>query len=266
AIDELRSSGRPLGTITAPVLGLKTGANEVFVGRLLESLGETVAVELGGQRVVLESSLVRPALRGRDIRAFRTYANRIILWTHDETGEPLRVLPCKARRYFLRQSAILRSRKDYRTGPPWSVFRVAGAISKHRVVWSDISRRPRAVALDETDAKSGIPLNSCYLAPVGDAKTALVVAATMNSTWAHALVTAYADEARGGYRRVNSRVASQIPIPVTGPKQDKLAELSRLMHNQTNVENYDVDEVVADALDLSAKTRTTLRELSANQR
>jgi hypothetical protein len=266
ALDELLSSGQPLGAVAPPVLGLKTGANDIFVGRLLESFGETVAVELGSQRVVLESSLVRPALRGRDIRPFRAYSNRVILWTHDEAGNPLQILPRKASRYFSQRSTALRSRKDYKTGPPWCVFRVTGAISKHRVVWSDIARRPRAVALDETHAKSAIPLNSCYLAAVPDPKTALVVAATMNSIWAHALATAYADEARGGYRRINARVASHMPIPVTGPKHDGLAEFSRLMHNQTNAEDYDVDEMVADALDLSTKTRTALRELSANQR
>jgi adenine-specific DNA-methyltransferase len=264
ALDEFRSSGESLGTLAPPVLGLKTGANDVFVGRLLESYGETVAVELGSRRVILEESLVRPALRGRDIRAFRACSNRILIWTHDDAGKPLHSLPRKASRYFEQQSTLLRSRKDYRAGPPWTVFRVTGAISEHRVVWSDIAQSPRAVALDETEARSAIPLNSCYLAPVTDAKVALVTAATMNSTWARALATACADEARGGYRRINSRVAAQIPIPAAGPKRDRLAEFSRLMHNQTDADNNDVDEMVADALDLSSKTRTALRTLAAN--
>jgi hypothetical protein len=262
ALDEFRFSGQSLANLAPPVLGLKTGANDVFVGRLLESHGETVAVELGSRRVILEESLIRPALRGRDIRAFRACANRIILWTHDDAGKPLDSLPRKASRYFEQQSALLRLRKDYRAGPPWTVFRVTGAISKHRVVWSDIARRPRAVALDETEAKSAIPLNSCYLAPVTDADAALVTAATMNSIWARALATAYADEARGGYRRINSRVAAQIPIPAAGPKRDTLAAFSRLLHNQTDADNNDVDEMVADALDLSSRTRTALRTLA----
>jgi hypothetical protein len=188
-----------------------------------------------------------------------------MLWTHDAAGEPLHELPDKASRYFDRHASLLRARKDYRAGPPWTVFRLTGAIAEHLVVWSDIARSPRAVALEETEARSAIPLNSCYLCVAPDAATALVIAATMNSIWSRALTVACADEARGGYRRINSRVAAQIPIPAAGRERDALVDLSRSAHSQRHDHNSsDVDEMVADGLGLSDKARAALRKLATD--
>ncbi|UCG86727.1 MAG: N-6 DNA methylase [Gemmatimonadota bacterium] len=264
ALDELLSSGTALGRVCPPMLGVKTGANDVFVGELLEAVGEFAMVRFGAHRAVVERMMLRPALRGRDIRPFSTVRNRVLLWTHDERGRPLRTLPRKAARYLKRHADRLRSRKDYRSGPLWTVFRVGGAVSNHRVVWSDIARCPRAVALDETDSQEAIPLNTCYVVAAPDGEVALAIAATLNSTWARALSIASADEARGGYRRINARVAARLPIPSASTKRTELAQLSLSCHKRENVDTDQLDDAVADALGLSAPARSRLRSLASH--
>jgi hypothetical protein len=266
AVEEFRTSGIALGQVAPPALGVKTGANGIFIGTQID-LGCTEALlEFGDRKVTIERALIRPALRGRDVRQFSAKPERVILWTHGDSGQPLATLPPKAARYFKGHSAALRSRNDYRSGPRWSVFRVAASIATHRVVWADIARYPRAVALDETDASQAIPLNTCYVVAAPDRECALAIAATLNSRWARAQVLVSADEARGGYRRINARVASQIPIPLAGAQRTALAELSLWAHTHPNVAHEDLDDAVAEALDLSVRTRKVLCSLAPNNR
>jgi hypothetical protein len=246
------------------MLGVKTGANGVFVGKLIDTVGEVATVMFGARRTVVERAVLKPALRGRDIRPFSAVSNRVLLWTHDVDGRALEVLPPRATRYLKQHAEALRSRRDYRKGPLWTVFRVGSAVSRNRVVWSDIARCPRAVALDETHARRSVPINTCYVVSAPDREAALAIAATLNSTWARVLSIASADEARGGYRRINARVAARLPIPTAGAKRAALAKLSLLCHRRGNVDTDELDEAVADALDLSGPARALLRSLASH--
>jgi hypothetical protein len=264
ALDDLRNSGIALGQLAPPALGVKTGANAVFIGVPIDMNAAEALVMFDEREVEVEQALLRPALRGRDVSAFSAKPERVILWTHSDNGDVLESLPLKASRYLKHHSAKLRSRKDYRKGPPWTVFRVTASLSAHRVVWADIARYPRSVALDETDFGNAIPLNTCYVAAAPDRECALAIAATLNSTWACVQSITSADEARGGYRRINARVASEIAVPHPGAQRKALAELSLQAHIHRNVNVNDLDEAVADALDLSIRTRKALRSLAAN--
>ncbi len=266
ALREFRASGRPLRTVAPPILGVKTGADKIFLGQLVATDGSTAEVQFGNHRITIERSSLRPALRGRDVRAFSAKPQRVILWAHDGSGAPLRHLAPRAAGYVKQQSPLLLRRSDYRTGPLWSVFRIRGATADNRVVWPDIARRPRAVALDETEAHTAIPLNTCYVAPAPDRETALVITAVLNSIWAMAFAAVSADEARGGYRRMNAHVIEQIPVPDGGLARVALTELSQRAHRHEHVTNEDLDEAVADALGLSARTRRHLRALAADHR
>jgi len=266
ALEELRRSGRPLGEIAAPALGVKTGADAMLVGVLVELSDGIGVVRFGGVEARLELCVLRAALRGRDVDRFRARIGRVVLWGHDAHGAPLRRLPNRAARYVRDRAEALSRRGDYRGGPLWTVFRTGPAVRGNRVVWPDIARRPRAVALDETDAGHAVPLNTCYVAPAPDRDAALVAAAVLNSSWSAALTAVTADEARGGYRRINARVASAIPIPADGRCRTALAELSASAHRGEQVDDTELDEAVADALALSVRARRTLRRLLADHR
>lgn len=265
ALAELRASGRPLGEIAQPALGVKTGADAVFVGVLLHLKNGVGVVEFAGHPVEVEAELLRPAVRGRDVRPYRAAPSRVLLYAHHASGRPLPRLPSLAARYIDSHSSELRRRADQHGGPPWEVFRVRAALATHRVIWADIARRPVAVALDETEVPRALPLNTCYVAPAPDRESALVIAAILNSTWAAVLAAVTADEARGGYLRINARVAAGLPIPPHGPARTRLADLSADAHRFPPVDHAALDDAVADALDLSGPVRASLRALAAHR-
>lgn len=88
--------------------------------------------------------------------------------------------------------------------------------------------------------------------------------AVMNSTWAAAFIAQYADEARGGYRRINASVAQKLPVPHKGSRRIALAQLTiRAQKNEADGEE-ELDEAVANALGLSKRARKILRKLADN--
>jgi hypothetical protein len=259
ALEEFRSSGKPLGQSSPPMLGVKTGADSIFVGRIVGTSADLAIVALQGREVLLEPTLLRPVLRGRDVRRFSTKSSGVILWCHGDDGTPFSSLPSNAASYFGRCAREARNRSDYRSGPVWTLFRTRCTAVQHRIVWSDIVQRPRAVVLEETAEPLAIPLNTCYVASAPNREAALAATAVFNSTWAAAFFVSSADEARGGYRRINGRVARLLPVPKPGPRRAALAQLSKRVHENEGDDNEDVDAAVAYALDLSTRTQDILR-------
>jgi hypothetical protein len=259
ALEEFRSSGEPLGQSSPPMLGVKTGADGIFVGHIVGTSADLAIVAFRDREVMLEATLLRPVLRGRDVRRFSTKSSGVILWCHRDDGTPFSSLPSNTASYFRRCAREARNRSDYRGGPVWTLFRTRCTGMQHRIVWSDIVQRPRAVVLEESAVPLAIPLNTCYVASAPDREAALAATAVFNSTWAAAFFASSADEARGGYRRINGRVARLLPIPNPGPRRAALAQLSKRVHEDEGDDNEDVDAAVADALALSTKTQDILR-------
>lgn len=264
AVRRMLESGPPIDETAAPSLGVKTGADRIFVGTVKCTNRGITLVRFPATEAWLETELLRPALRGRDVRPFGAAPRTVILFAYDRAGRPLPALPELASRYFDGHSARLRRRADYRRGPPWTLFRTKNALEPYRVVWRDIARIPQAVALEETAWAAAIPLNTCYVLSVRDRAAALAVTAVLNSTWATAVAAVMADEAQGGYRRINARLAGRLPVPETSTAREQLAELSLLAHQRADVSDRDIDEAVADSLGLDAATRDTLRALAGD--
>jgi hypothetical protein len=263
ALDAFRWSATPLGSVAPPALGVKTGADDLFVGELLERHGTLARIRFGVGDVELEAGLLRPAVRGRDVRAFSISPTRYILWTHDRSGRPRMSLPPRAAGHIAAHHGRLIARADYRGARPWCLFRIGPALARYRVVWRDLTRRPAAVFLDSGGANSAVPMNTCYVAAMPDDRSAHAVTAVLNSTWASALVHVMADEARGGYRRMNARVAGLLPVP-TAEAAAPLVALSTDLHHTRTSRDRDLDDAVADALGLAPRTRNALRQLAAH--
>jgi hypothetical protein len=260
ALERLRRAGPPLRDFASPALGVKTGADDLLLGTLREERGTTALVRFREREVELERHMLRPALRGRDVTPFAARTARVIFWPYASDGTLACDLPPLAARYARALRARLTARADYRGGPCWTLFRVRPSLGRWRVVWADIARVPTAVALDEV-AGDAVPLNSCYVA-VADREAVLAIAGMLNTTWARALLRAGADEARGGYRRYNARTTAALPIPAPGPGRAALAAASRRAHHHHDVTQHELDGVAADALDLPAAVRPTLRALA----
>ncbi len=264
ALEEFREAGTPLGEAAPPMLGVKTGADRHFLGRVVDGNESVSVVELKQGRFLIETSLLRVALRGRDVRRFAIRPTKVLVWCHAADGAPLTRIPKHSARYFEQCAEALRGRSDYRSEPAWCVFRTRCTLGDHRLVWPDISRRPRAVALNETQSPAAIPMNTCYVSATDDRETALAAAAVMNSTWAAAFFMAGTDEASGGYRRINARAARHLPVPLPGDARAELAQLSNRIHQDENFDNQELDDAVAHTLGLSKRTRQALKLLAEN--
>jgi len=210
-----------------PQLGVKTGADDVFLVR-----------EAGAG--------TRPAVRGRDVGAWRCAARLHLLWTHDSDGRPLARLPSEVAAQLAPHLDRLRRRADYRAGAPWQVFRTALAQARHRVLWPDLCRRLAAVVPDAAI----VPLNTVYGIATRDGQEAVALAALLNSRWLTALARLVADPARGGFHRFNAGVVRSLPVPRPGPVWAALATLGG--------RREPADDIVADAFELDQRDRRAL--------
>ena len=262
ALEDFRSSGTPLGRVASPALGLKTGADTILVGEVIERRARLSRVRFRSGVNEIETSVLRPVLRGRDIKPFRARPARVVLWGYDGHGHPKKSLPPQASAYFAAHRSRLQKRADFVHGPPWTLFRLTTALSHHRVAWPDIARRPIAVALDGASPNPALPLNSCYVSSAPSSTAALAICAVMNSSFTCALVAATADEARGGYRRFNARVASEVPVPSNEDASQALAHLVIRYQQFEDFDQADLDAAVAEALGLGSTTRDNLQRLA----
>ncbi len=222
-------------------LGVKTGANEVFLHP-----PESV-----------EPELVRRAFRGRDVTPFRVRRTLPMLWPYGDSGEPLDQLPTGAQQHFRAHETALRNRADFSGGPPWTLFRTRAAVSRPRVAWADLAPRLNAVALTNGSARL-IPLNTCYVMPVPGSRIALVLAAWLNSTCIRALARLGADPASGGFARFNARAVGALPLPDSVLADAALAEWAKGAGPEPD--QRELDDLTASHLDLSA---AELRVLSS---
>jgi methylase of polypeptide subunit release factors len=207
AFDRLARAGEPLAEspFGPPQLGVKCGCNEAFVLR---------RSDVSGSEEPVERSLLRPLLRGESVAPWSVErASEWLVWTHDESGAPLKSLPPRTALWLGRWRERLAARSDLRPGTQWwSLFRVgAAASSRARVVWADMGRSPRALVLHAGDRT--VPLNSCYVLPCSNLTDARAIAALLNSTVAAAWLGVLAEPARGGYRRYMAWTVSLLPLP-----------------------------------------------------
>jgi hypothetical protein len=227
-VRRLRAAFPTVGDRWTPQLGVKTGADDLFL-------------------VDHESPGTRPAIRGRDVVAWRCKPRRHVLWTHGADGTPLARLSREFSERLSLHEERLRLRADYRGGPPWQLFRTGLGFAAHRVVWPDLGRRLAAAV----PAPEVVPLNTVYGIATRDAADAAALAALFNSCWLTALARLVADPARGGFRRFNARVVRGLPVPAAA--SPLWAELAR-----RGQRCEPADDLVADAFELDAADRRAL--------
>jgi hypothetical protein len=236
----------PLGERLTCHLGVKTGANRIF----LDPPG------------TVEAFLLRWAVRGRDVGPFQTRPARRLLWPHDEAGVPLGRLPPGAAAHLGPYEAELRDRADYVAGPAWTLFRTAAATSRHRLVWADLARRLTACALTGARDALSIPLNTCYVAPTRSEAEAERLAAWLNSTWTRAVARIGAVPASGGFHRFTAAVVSRLPLPAAVLSDEGLLAIAKAGRAGEPVQET-LDDLTAAHLALSFRERTALARLVA---
>lgn len=234
-------------------LGLKTGANRIFLNPPDD----------------LEPEVLRWAIRGRDLAPFCCVPRSRLLWTHDAEGKPRRELPSRCMAYLAPYHSELRARRDFTGGPPWTLFRAAPAVARHRVVWADLARQLAAAALTTHCHHDCIPLNSCYVAVASSATQAEHLAAWLNSTWLRAAARAGTVRAAGGFARFNAQAIADLPLPDPGLADPELGRLARAGRLGAAVQD-ELDDLVGRHLNLSSVAQSALRAVvggsSSNRR
>jgi Eco57I restriction-modification methylase len=225
-------------------LGLKTGANHLFLD----------------PPATIAPRHLRWAVRGRDVRAFRTRTRVRLLWTHGPDGAPLDRLPPDAAAHLSPHETLLRARADFAGGPAWTLFRTRAATARHRVVWSDLARRLTACALTGRRDAGRIPLNSCYVAAVATAEQAERLAAWLNARWVGALAQIGAMPAAGGFHRYAAALVSGLPLP-QGVLADASLSAIAIAGRRGEPVQEALDEIAAGHLGLSLRDRRTLGRL-----
>lgn len=183
----------PLGVSHPPRLGVKTGANAVFLNP-----PEAVA------------EYTRRAVRGRDIGPGGVAVGNRLLWPADRRGVPWDVIPPPIERYLAPHRARLEARSDTIDHRWWRLFRTEAATATHRVVWPDLARDLFATAAIPPEA---VPLNSCYVIVTASAREADVIVAWLRTPWIRALARLGSEEASGGHRRFGARTVAAVPLP-----------------------------------------------------
>ena len=217
-------------------LGVKTGADSIFLD----------------PPDAIDDSLVRRALRGRDIAPFLVRPRNRILWTHDDRGLPLATLPPEAMAVLGPALRRLRARADYRDGPPWTLFRTEAATTRFRVVWSDLGRSIRAAALIGPEHRDLVPLNTCYFIGTSSAPVALALAAWLNAEPIRRLADRRATVAASGFRRFNAAVIGSLPLPEGVTTDPTLIDIARAARRTGRIDQIALDARAAALLEGSA--------------
>jgi hypothetical protein len=244
ALTDLHAEHPRLGETFTCHLGLKTGANRVFLN----------------PPEGLEPEVLRWAIRGRDLRAFRYTATSRLLWTHDDIGQTRPELPPRCAAYVAAHLPELRARKDYAGGPPWAVFRVRAAIAQYRVIWADLARQLMAAALTAPHDPQYVPLNSCYVASASSASHAERLTAYLNSTWLRAAARLSAVPAASGFARFNARTIASLPLPLTVSADAVLPSLAQQGRSGAAVQE-ELDAIVVRHLSLTSTAQNALRSV-----
>jgi hypothetical protein len=193
---------------------VKCGCNDAFTVEVTGRDGDDALVAHGTRTGAIEGARIRPLVRGETVTAWRLRPSpSAIVWTHDEHGAPLAVLPPRTARWLAPWRTRLAGRSDLRGGRTWwSLFRTDAAdCERTRVVWCDFGLAPRAAVIPPGDPT--VPLNSCYALACCDPDDALAVCAILNSRLAAAWLGAIAEPARGGWHRYLAWTVALLPLP-----------------------------------------------------
>lgn len=249
AVRSALQAGPPLRSRFRTCLGVKTGANDVFLR------SRSRAAELPAAHRA-------PALLGRDVAPFRLNPSAVLLSAVDPRGRPLDTVPPEVQTYLAAHRHRLDRRADARAPAtrPWALFRTDLLRCEWSVVWRDIALRLESAPLHRTVSTDPIPLNTCYGAAVPDERTAFWLAAFLNSRLVRTVAAALADRASGGAFRFSGATVGMLPIPPDpdDPSVRALEALGREAARGDPSDPDDLDATVTRALGLDPDTAARL--------
>ena len=245
-----------LGDLVRITMGIMTQADAKFLVKKVELTDEKdvlLITTIDGKTHRIEKSLLRPLVRGRNIKDWNFNVREWIIWTHDEEGKVLTKLPKEGKKYFETYKEALRKRSDYkRKMPYWIIFRVSPLTLSKKVAWREVSTRMESVYMPENvdDELLGqstlVPLKSVFFISIKHNSLGYALSALLKSEILNCFMMTFARRARGGYFGFSSPVVGSVPVPEclaahlmakNTTKNEKklfqgLADLSRKIHEE----------------------------------
>jgi hypothetical protein len=250
AIRQTLRAGPRLGAAFRPTLGVKTGANDVFL-RDASRADE------------LPRSCRVPAVQGRDVGPFAVRPGAWLLAAVAGDGTPLAQPPGDVLEYLAPFTGRLARRADARGECSWVLFRTEILRSPFLVIWRDIAMRLEAAVLCRDAPGAPIPVNSCYGLAAPDAHAAHWLAAWLNSAPIRNVATVLAERASGGAFRFSAAVVGALPLPACRATPDVrgLAAIAEAAERGEDWDAHELDTRAARALGLAPETNRLLAYL-----
>ncbi|MDX1583673.1 MAG: hypothetical protein R3338_08740, partial [Thermoanaerobaculia bacterium] len=217
-----------------PVMGVKTGANDLFF--LDESkLGAEGLTTPDG--VTIPWSALTRCVRGRDVRRWCANDSRWMIWP-EEAGNAA----------WKREYAAAK-------GIAAHDLRLAYVRPEHlgwKVVWKDLATRLEAVVVPDTVEIRGrrlplIPNQTLYCLDASSLDETYLFAAILNSSLVSALACTIAEPAKDNHFRFFGRTIAALPWPRIRPGDEiggHLVRLSRAMHSGRADAQHEIDQLV----------------------
>ena len=210
---------------------------------LIENLYDIGKIKVEQVRVAIESDLVYPLLRGRDVERWSAHASMHMILTQDpatRTGIPEK----RFKREYPHAFAYLRGFEDQlrrRSGfkkyfaeddPFYSIYNVGEyTFARAKVVWRDMGAEIGASVLVGDGSKPVIPEHHTMFVPCSSEEEAHYVCALLNSAVSRFLISAYTTSTG-----ISTHVLKHLAVPAFDAavvSHKALASASRQCHTAT---------------------------------
>ena len=238
---------------------------------IISNITEGAKREVERVQTAIESDLLYPLLRGRDVKKWKAEPTAYIIMAQDpvkrrgidesdmKTKHPKTYIYLKRFEKTLRERAAFKryfTRKDKKsgriteTGPFYSMFDVGNyAFAPYKVVWTRVANIEAAV-VSEKDGKSIIPQETITLVALNNEQEAHYLCAMINSSPFQYACLSYSQA--GGKSMGSPHVLENIRIPKfdsRNPPHVELAELSEKAHLIANVDDKDTLQNLEEEID-----------------
>ncbi|MBM4040193.1 MAG: SAM-dependent DNA methyltransferase, partial [Planctomycetes bacterium] len=207
---------------------------------LIQNLHRVGKIRVEHIRWTVESALVYPLLRGRDVVRWCAQPVAHVLLVQDpekRSGIPealMRRRYPKAFAYLKHFETQLRERSGYRkyyqpSDPFYSMYDVSeGTLAPWKVVWRDMGDTIQAAAMDKPDCRPIVPEHHVMMVPFTEARSAYYLAGALGSSPVKLAVASYTLTTG-----ISAHVLEHIAVPAFRPSDTvhlRFADLSRQCH------------------------------------
>jgi hypothetical protein len=263
ALSQMQNAGQPVAPQLQIRRGAITGANAaMIITESIPKLGDLAWIRSeGGFEAHVESSSLRPLVRGADIHAWRFDARHQVIFCHDDVSGNYSLPPRRLARY-LKEHEVRDAKGRF------GALQHVSARPTTRLAWHDLANTLKAVVLPGAAPCHGqprplVPLNTVYFIALPD-EEAHLLAAYFNSLPVRVFARAIAERAKDAHFRFFACTIGMLPLPACwrSVHADELRRLSRSAHAAGHIDEdaqKSLDELIGAAYGLTASAIHALR-------